>query len=132
MTHISPYIIFNGNCREAMTFYKRCLGGELTLQSVEESPMAGQWPASAQKRILHASLVKNNLLLQGSDMGGPDVVANGNMISLSLNCSSEKEIHDCFTSLAEGGKIIHPPHSFFDGTIGSLTDKYGLNWILKF
>jgi len=131
-TQINPYLTFSGNCREAMTFYKTCLGGDLILQSVEESPMADQWPAAAQKNILHASLVNDHLALLGSDMGGPETLVVGNMISLALACSSEEEINTFFKNLSEGGKVIHPLHHFFDGIIASLTDKYGLNWVLKF
>lgn len=28
-TRINPYLNFNGNCREAMTFYRDCLGGRV-------------------------------------------------------------------------------------------------------
>ena len=34
MKHLNPYIGFNGTCREAMTFYKDCLGAELTMQTI--------------------------------------------------------------------------------------------------
>src|SRR5271163_3022179 len=29
MTTLSSYLLFDGNCRQAMEFYKSCLGGEL-------------------------------------------------------------------------------------------------------
>lgn len=131
MTQINAYLTFNGNCREAMTFYKNCLGGELTLMSVEDSPMAEQWPKQVRKNILHASLVKNGLVLLGSDMAPPEGTVNGNAISLALNCSSEKEINDFFNNLSAGGKVTHPLHTFFDGTIGALTDQFGMNWVFK-
>ncbi len=131
MTQINAYLTFNGNCREAMTFYKNCLGGELTLMSVEDSPMAEQWPKEVRKNILHASLVKNSLVLLGSDMAPKEGTVNGNAISLALNCSNEKEINDFFNNLSVGGKVTHPLHTFFDGTIGALTDQFGMNWIFK-
>jgi PhnB protein len=132
MAQINPYLSFNGNCREAMTFYRDCLGGELTMQTVEDSPMARQWPAAAQKHVLHASLINGDLVLLGSDIGGAETPVKGNIISMALGCESEEEINRFFTRLSEGGKVIHPLHTFFDGTIASLTDKYGLNWVLKF
>lgn len=131
MTQINAYLTFNGNCREAMTFYKNCLGGELTLMSVEDSPMAEQWPKEVRKNILHASLVKNSLVLLGSDMAPKEGTVNGNAISLALNCSNEKEINDFFNNLSVGGKVTHPLHTFFDGTIGALTDQFGMNWVFK-
>ncbi len=131
MTQINAYITFNGNCSEAMTFYKKCLGGELTMQTVKESPMADQWPAEVQQNILHATLVKNDVMLLASDMVGQKGIVKGNTISLALNCSSEEEINSYFKNLSSGGKITHPLHKFFDGTIGALTDRYGVNWIFK-
>ena len=131
MTQINAYLTFNGNCREAMTFYKECLGGELTMQTVEDSPMAGQWPASMQKNILHAGLTNGNMILLASDMADAGGIVKGNTISLALNCSNEEEINMFFNNLSEGGKVTHPLHKFFDGTIGALTDKYGMNWIFK-
>jgi PhnB protein len=126
---VSPYISFNGNCREAMDFYKSCFGGTLTLQTVEESPMADQWPAEAQKNILHASLQKGKILLLASDIGGTK--HDGNTVSLAVKCSHDSEIKSIFTRLSRGGKVTHDLHKFYDGTIGALTDKFGINWILK-
>ena len=126
---VNPYISFNGNCREAMLFYKTCFGGKLILQTVEDSPMASQWPANAQKSILHASLQKGRITLLGSDIGGAK--HNGNTVSLAVKCSNDTEIKTIFTLLAREGKVTHELHNFFDGTIGALTDKFGVNWILK-
>ena len=36
MKHVTPYLIFDGNCREAMNFYKQCIGGELTTSTFGE------------------------------------------------------------------------------------------------
>jgi PhnB protein len=44
MAQINSYLTFSGNCREAMTFYKECLGGELAFQTVGESPLSDQMP----------------------------------------------------------------------------------------
>jgi PhnB protein len=37
MTQINAYLTFNGNCREAMVFYKEYLAGEMTMQAVNQS-----------------------------------------------------------------------------------------------
>ena len=42
MTQLSPYINFNGECRQAMHFYQECLGGELHLQTIAGSPIEGK------------------------------------------------------------------------------------------
>ena len=82
MTQINAYLTFNGNCREAMSFYQECLGGELNLQTVAGSPMENEMPAEAKQKILHSSLTRDSLVLLGSDLAGPEGVVKGNTISL--------------------------------------------------
>jgi PhnB protein len=69
MTNISVYLTFDGNCKEAMNFYKEAMGAELTMQTVGESPMADKMPAEKHDKIMHSSLLKDGtLLLMASDM----------------------------------------------------------------
>ena len=132
-TQINPYLTFNGNCREAMTFYKHCLGGELTMQTVGESPMAKEWPASTHNSILHASLTNDNIVLMASDMMSEKEFVQSNTISLSLNCSTEEEIRRFFANFSDGAKINDPLADQFWGAIfGQLQDKFGIFWIFNF
>ena len=132
MTQINAYLTLNGNCREAMTFYKECVGGELTMQAVEDSPIASQMPAHTLKQILHASLVKDGLVIMASEMAREKPV-NGNTISLCLQCSSEEEIQTFFTKLSSGAKIIDPlKEQFWGSKYGELKDKFGINWMLNY
>ncbi len=131
MAQINAYITFNGQCREAMNFYKECLDAELVLQTVGESPMADQWPPAMAKHVLHSCLTKDNLLLMGSDMSAEPLVI-GNTISLSLNCSTEEEMESFFSKLSAGGNVTHPIHDFFAGKLAALTDKYGVSWLFYY
>jgi len=132
MTQIIPYLNFNGLTREAMTFYQQCLGGELVMQKVAESPMAARVPSEMGAKILHSSLTKGSLVLMASDMLGRSTIA-GNNVMLCINCSSEEEINNFFNSLAEGGKIHDPlQQSFWGATFGKLTDKFGMHWMFNY
>jgi PhnB protein len=130
-TVINVYLTFNGNCGEAMEFYRECFGGTLTIQRVVDSPMSSQWPAAAQQSVLHAELRQGSLVLMGSDMAATPRRSSGNAISLALHCKTHKEIETYFKKLSMGGKVTHPLHRFFDGTIAALSDRYGMNWVLK-
>jgi PhnB protein len=133
MTTINAYLTFNGSCREAMTFYKECLGGELNMQAVQDSPMAAQMPAAAQQKILHASLVCNGIELLATDMIGPAGYTNGNNIALCLNCGSENDVRTFFKNLSVGGNITHPlEDTFWSALFGMLTDKFGINWMFNY
>lgn len=130
---INSYLTFNGNCREAMLFYKDCLGGELTFQTVGESPLSNKLPKRMKDCILHSTLTTVDLLLLGSDMVSEKGLIKGNAVSLSLNCSSEEEIRKCYTKLSDGGTQDYPlENSFWGALFGGLTDKYGNRWILNF
>lgn len=133
MTQINSYLTFNGNCREAMTFYADCFGGELTLQTIGESPLADKMPAKMKDCILHATLTNGPLLIMASDMVSDKGLIKGNAISLMLNCSSEEEIRNYYTRLSDGGEPTHPLEiSFWGALFGDLTDKYGNQWLLHF
>jgi PhnB protein len=132
MSQINAYLTFDGNCREGMSFYRDCFGGELTLQTIEGSPMEDQFPITARNRILHGSLVNDRLVLLGSDLGSHGSLVKGNTISLSLNCSSEEEINIFFAKLSYGGQVVHPLHQFFAGTMGTITDKFEKDWLLYY
>ena len=133
MTQINAYLNFNGNCRDAMTFYKDCLGGELMLQTVEGSPIEAQCPAGLKHQILHSSLTKNALILMASDMVGTGGLKKGNNISLSLSCSSEEETNSYFSNLADGGRIVEDLKlQFWGAMFGVVTDKFGITWMLTY
>jgi PhnB protein len=130
---INSYLSFNGNCREAMTFYKECLGGKLTLQTIGESPLAGKMPPQMKESIVHATLTKGDLVLMASDMVGEKGLLKGNAFSLMLNCDTEKEIKKYYTKLSAGGHATHPLQiSFWGALFGDLTDKFGNQWLLHF
>lgn len=133
MTQINAYLTFNGNCREAMTFYKECLGGELLLQTVEGSPMEVQCPSAMKQNILHSTLTKGELVLMASDRLSSDEYIQSNSISLTINCSSEEEINTFYTKLSAGGKIREPLKIQFWGALfGVFTDKYGIQWMANY
>jgi PhnB protein len=130
---ITSYLTFNGDCKEAMTFYQMCLGGALTFQSIGESPLADKIPAGMKGKILHATLIKEGILLMGSDMVGKKGLTTGTAVSLMLNCNSEKEIKDVYEKLSVGGEKNHPLEiTFFGALLGDITDRYGHHWLLHY
>jgi PhnB protein len=60
-TTVNPYLTFSGNCREAMTFYKEALNGELEVMTFEGAPV--EIPDEFKNNVMHASLRFGLLLL---------------------------------------------------------------------
>lgn len=133
MTKLISYLTFNGNCREAMTFYQECLGGDLHLQTVGDSPVSFELPARMKECILQASLTKGQLQLMATDMVGESGLQRGNSVSLFLACRSEAELYRYFDKLSKGGRQTHPIAYTFWGTLfGGLTDRFGNQWLLSY
>ena len=130
---INSYLTFNGNCREAMTFYQECFGGELTFQTIGDSPLSKKIPTKMKNYILHATLKKGKLILMATDLVDENPLKKGNTLALSLNCKSEKQLKSYFTKLATDGTINHNLETTFWGALfGALTDKFGNHWILNY
>lgn len=132
MSQLITYLTFNGNCRDAMDFYQQCLGGELYLQTVGDTPMADQLPEEIRGCILHALLKKGSLVLMGTDMVGDEVLIQGNSISILLECRTPSQMVRYYNKLVEDGQQTQPIEKTHWGALfGSLTDKFGHHWLLK-
>lgn len=131
MKDITPYLTFNGTCRQAMTFYKDTLGGDLQLMDFASSPM--DVPDEAKNHIMHAILTNNGVTVMASDTMPDQTVTNGNSVSLSINCQSVEEINHLFNSLSDGGQITMPlDDTFWGARFGMLTDKFGTCWMFNY
>lgn len=132
MTQLVSYLTFSGNCREAMTFYRNCLGGELHFQALKDSPKTSDMPNLMKECIVHAVLSKENLVLMGSDLGSDAPRVQGNSFSLLLQCQSEDELRNYYLRLSEGAQEQHGiAENYFGVLFGDLIDKYGTHWIFS-
>ncbi len=130
---VTPYLFFNGNCKEAITFYQQCLGGTLSLTTVGETTVADQMPSNQKDMIMHSNLMHEGaLLLMASDNIMGDT-KEGSQITLSINCNSENELNDVFSKLSAGGNAFHPVKKEFWGAMfGQCTDQFGITWMLSY
>lgn len=132
MADFVAYMKFQGNCREAMAFYQSCLGGEMHLMTIGESPMKDNLTSSLHDKIMHAVLTSGNVMLMGSDLLGEEVYSHGTALALCLVCKSKEEIDTLFGKLSEGGQVTMPLSEMFFGTYGDLIDKYGFKWMFQY
>ncbi len=130
-TQLTPYLTFNGNCREAMEFYAKVFDGELNIMPFSEAPM--EIPEEAKDQVLHSSLSFNSQLIMASDTMPGNPVIPGNTVTLSVAVNSEEEGMSLFEVLSEGGKILMPYEKVFWGAMfGMCTDKYEINWMVNY
>jgi PhnB protein len=132
MNTFTPYLTLDGNCREAMTFYQGCFGGELYTMTFGEANAGGPDSPESKDRLIHARLSGDNIAIMASDtMPGMQYDA-GNNVSLSLGCNSNDEVDRLYAALSNGGgKGTMPPADQFWGSyFAMVTDKFGFHWML--
>lgn len=129
--HVHAYLTFSGNCRQAMAFYQRCLGGNLTVQTVGESPLSATMSARMKNCVVQAILQSEAFVLIGSDMVPESGLIKGNSVSLALQCHSEKRTRAVFKKLSARGHVSSPLHHTRMGfLLGAVTDQFGHHWLL--
>ena len=130
MTTLTPYLLFNGDCHQAMQFYKSCFGGELTLTRVKDSPAKDHMPEGQHEKILNARLRSGNIDISASDwLALNQTPVRGNTVCLFLSGGTFTELNALFDRLSEGGEATDPLKELFFGTYGALNDKYGVRWM---
>jgi PhnB protein len=130
MKHFQPYLNFDGNAREAMTFYKNALDAELTIQTFKDAHIEA--PPGAEERVMHAQLQKGPAVLMASDTMPGHEFKTGNNLHVTLNCDTVPEVESAFSALSEGGEVTMPlQDQFWGARFGMLTDKFGVSWMLN-
>jgi PhnB protein len=130
MKDISTYLTFDGNCREAMEFYAKCLGADLYIMPFSEAPI--NVPAEAKDRIMHARLAKGSAALMASDTMPGMSIQRGNNFSVTVGCESLEETERMFKALSENGNVTMALQETFWATrFGMLTDRFGINWMFN-
>lgn len=142
MARTSTYLNFPRNTEEVFNFYKSVFGGDFLdgkIHRFGEIPaQEGMPPISEEdkKLVMHIALpILDGHLLMGTDapesMGFK--VNKGNNVYISLHTDSWSEADHLFSKLSEGGVTEMPMQDMFWGDYyGSLTDKFGINWMVNF
>jgi PhnB protein len=127
--NLNAYLMFDGNCREAMTFYQSLFGG--TLKSMTFGEVDDSCPKAMRDSIMHSSLTTEELVLLGSDNPEPKPLGSGN-ISLALNGSDEQRLTQIFNKLSEEGKIVIPlERQMWGDLFGVVSDRFGIDWMVN-
>ena len=126
---VSPYLHFQGNCREAMAFYQQLSGGELSLTTWAEMPGGGKVPGQEAK-IMHAELRFGGTVLMGSD---PPQEHYRRPQGFAVNWTAENpaDAERIFAALAQDGQVGMPlGPTFFAARFGMVVDRFGVPWIV--
>jgi PhnB protein len=126
----TPYILFPGTAREALTFYGEVFGCPVRLNTFAEFNRA-DGPADA---IAHGYLAEGPVALSGADVSGDELPfrSEGMMLAL-LGTAAPSTLRHWFSRLAEGGRVVDELQVRpWGGSDGQVIDRYGVHWLIGF
>jgi PhnB protein len=129
---VNPYLMFNGNCAEALKFYEQAIGAKIEFSMpFAGSPAADTVPADFANKILHATMLIGDTKVMASDAPpGHYHAPQGISVSLSLDDPAKGE--EIFKALSEDGQVQMPYQpTFWAAGFGMCTDRFGIPWMVN-
>jgi PhnB protein len=128
---VQPYLFFEGRCQEALEFYRKALGAEVTgLMRYKDSPDPTMVQPGSEDKVMHASFQIGETTVLASDgrCGGHPSFQG---FALSLTAATEAEAERLFAAIVDGGQVIMPLiTTFFSPRFGMITDRFGVSWMV--
>jgi PhnB protein len=121
------FLTFSGQCAQALTYYKKCFGGELLVQTMADEFNGHKLDERMQGVVVSATLTNNYFKLVATDLTGDAGVVIGNNISILVECATLTE-RNRLSSFLSAHKNVY---GHYDDKLISVLDRYNINWILS-
>ncbi|MCL2583517.1 MAG: VOC family protein [Streptosporangiales bacterium] len=138
MATVSTYLNFQGQTEEALAFYAKAFGTQVTdLHRFSDMPAmgTGELPAEEKNLVMHAELpILGGHTLMATDMlrSMGQEVRIGNNTTLCLEPGSREEADRLYAALSEGGSEGQPMGDMPWGAYWGVTlDRYGIRWMIN-
>jgi len=129
---LNPYLIFDGNAKEAVSFYEKALGGKvlgiMTYGDMPEDP-DHPMPEETKSRVMHAHLKVGDADLMFSDTYPGEPYQRGNAVQIAIRPGDPEQARAIFNALVEGGQVVLPlQKTDWSPLYGMVTDRYGITF----
>jgi PhnB protein len=126
---------FQGQCREALEFYRSVLGGELRAFPYSEAPPGMPVDKKYDGWLMHGWLQIGEQAIMGADMPpeyAPNIDKPKNGFDVSFHTDDAAEAKRVYDALSVGGTPGMPfGETFWSPGYGSFTDKFGIPWMVN-
>jgi PhnB protein len=129
---LTPYLFFQGNCEEALNFYKSVFKGEITfIQRFGDANMPVD--DDYKNKIMHATLEFGEVRIQFSDGAPHKEITRGDNVHLSLSFDDETKMRLIWGKLEKEGSVhMELQDTFWGAVFGQLEDKFGIRWMFNY
>jgi len=124
---LTPTISFQGNCDEAIAFYKETLGAQVKdLSYYKDAPKEFVMDV-ASNYVMHSEVQIFGAVITMTDGGKAPITDD--YFSFVLTLDTAEEVTTAFNKLAEHGTVIMPLETqFWSSLCGDVQDKFGIYW----
>ena len=134
MLGLTPFLLFGGNCAEAMQFYHSCFGGDLILTRLGETPMKAQFPPDQHHKITYSLLKSGVVEFSATDWLHPTHRRQqGNTAAMYITGDSYDELSTIFEKLRDSAdqEFLVQLREMPFGIYGRFTDRFGVEWYFR-
>jgi PhnB protein len=131
MNVLNPYLMFSGNCEDALKFYETALSGNIrAIMRFGESP---DWKDEASKNnVMHSEFEFAGNKFMASDAMPSSPIKAGDNITMCIGLNDENQAITYFNRLSEGGNVQMPlQDTFWGAKFGQFVDKFGISWMIN-
>ncbi|MDV7765288.1 VOC family protein [Peribacillus sp. CSMR9] len=129
---LSPYLMMNGNAKEAIQFYEKALDAKVLFnQTFGEMPENPEFPLpeEAKELVSHAMLKVGETDLMFSDTFPGQTSQTGDQVTICISTNDIEESKRIFESLSQDGQVKMPlQEAFFSPAYGIVLDKFGITF----
>jgi PhnB protein len=131
-TMISPYLMFNSNCDEALNHYVAVLGAKIDMMMRNsDAPPEMPYPPERKDKVMHARISIGGDVLMASD-APPEHFQKPQGFSVSIQIADVAEAERKFAALLDGGSVMMPfGKTFWSKGFGMGVDKFGIPWMIN-
>ena len=127
---ITPYLTFNGNCKDALNFYRSVFHCDepRVMPYGDYMPEGSKTPPELLRTwVMHAEMAVCGTNVWFADEAVPSEI--GSNIKLSVTVPTGREAAAIFDSLCADGEVTLPPtETFYSVFHAAVTDKFGVIW----
>lgn len=131
-TRLVPYLVLNGNTKEAIQFYEQALDAKLLfMQSFGEMPENPEFPIPAElkDRVGHAMLKVGETELMLSDTFPGQPHHQGNQVTICIVNKDKNASSKIYEAIKQDGQVIMElQETHFSPAYGSVVDKFGITF----
>ncbi|GAA3294563.1 VOC family protein [Streptomyces cinereospinus] len=130
-SRLNPYLVFEGDARQALEFYQEVFGGTLSLGTYGE--IGGRPGTPDADKIMHGMLeTPSGFTLMGADTPPGEDFQRGNAFSISLSGDDASELRGYWERLTAGGSVSVPLEKQMWGDVfGMCADRFGVAWMVN-